>query len=126
MLGGAIGGILQALLYDIPFFHNISIGGIAYDNLLFMVGFGALMGLGAIFGDLAESFSKRRLDVDPGERFVPWDQIDLVIGAYIFVIPVAYSVLSWQLFLCSIMITFFLHVMTNHVAYYLHIRKEKW
>jgi CDP-2,3-bis-(O-geranylgeranyl)-sn-glycerol synthase len=126
MLGGIIGGILQSLLYNVSFFNNISIEGIAYNNLIFMICFGALMGFGAIFGDLVESFFKRRLGRGPGERFVPWDQIDLVFGAYIFVTPVIYFVISWQLFLCSIIVTFFLHVITNHAAYYLNIRKEKW
>ncbi len=126
MIGGALGGILQVILYDISFFHEISLSGILYDNALFMVCFGALMGFGAIFGDLVESFIKRRVGVDPGASFVPWDQIDLVIGAYIFVLPIVFGLLSWKLFLCSIIVTFFLHVMTNHAAYYLHIRKEKW
>lgn len=126
MIGGALGGILQVLLYNISFFHEISLSGIIYNNALFMVCFGALMGFGAIFGDLAESFIKRRVGVNPGERFIPWDQIDLVIGAYIFTLPILFGLISWQLFLCSILVTFFLHVMTNHAAYYLHIRKEKW
>jgi CDP-2,3-bis-(O-geranylgeranyl)-sn-glycerol synthase len=126
MIGGALGGLLQLLLYNVSFFHKISISGILYDNLLFMVCFGALMGFGAIFGDLAESFFKRRLGVEPGKSLLPWDQIDLVFGAYLLAFPIVYALLSWKLFLCSILVTFFLHVLTNHIAYYLHIRREKW
>ena len=126
MIGGAIGGLLQLLLYDVSIFHSLSISGIMYDNMLFMVCFGALMGFGAILGDLIESFFKRRIGVAPGKSFRPWDQIDLVFGAYLFILPVVYSFISWKLFLCSVFVTFFLHVLTNHAAYYLHIRKEKW
>jgi len=126
MLGGVIGGALQALLYNTGFFHSLSINGIAYDNLTFMICFGALMGFGAIFGDLTESFFKRRLGIGSGKSFVPWDQIDLVIGAYVLILPIAYSIVSWQLFLCSLIITFFLHILVNHIAFYLKIRKEKW
>lgn len=126
MIGGAFGGLLQVLLHGISFFNDIGLNGIAYDNAVFMICFGALMGFGAIFGDLAESFIKRRKGVNPGEKFVPWDQTDLVIGAYLLTLPILYSLITWKLFLCSIIVTFFLHVITNHVAYYLHIRKEKW
>jgi CDP-2,3-bis-(O-geranylgeranyl)-sn-glycerol synthase len=87
---------------------------------------GVLLSVGAITGDLIESFFKRRLSKEPGESLVPWDQIDHVVGAYLFVLPVAFYALTWQLFLCSIMLTFFLHVIINHIAFYLHIRKEKW
>jgi CDP-2,3-bis-(O-geranylgeranyl)-sn-glycerol synthase len=126
MIGGALGGLLQSLLHDISVFRNLSVDGIPYNNIVFMICFGAVMGFGALFGDLVESFFKRRLGIGPGQRFVPWDQIDLVIGAYIFALPMIYLVISWQLFLCSIIMTFCLHVMTNHTAYYLNIRKEKW
>jgi CDP-2,3-bis-(O-geranylgeranyl)-sn-glycerol synthase len=126
MIAGAIGGLVQVLLYNLRFFRSISINGIAYDNVTFMICFGALMGIGAIFGDLVESFVKRRLNLGPGKSFIPWDQIDLVIGAYVLTIPIIYYFISWQLFLSSIIVTFFLHMITNHVAYYLNIRKEKW
>ena len=52
--------------------------------------FGALMGLGAMLGELPNSFVKRRLDIAPGRTttgpwsivFYVWDQIDLLFGAW--------------------------------------------
>ncbi len=125
-IGGIIGAYLQMFLYQFFFFQQISIPGIDYTSHIIVILLGLLMGLGAITGDLIESFFKRRLSVNPGESLKPWDQIDLVIGAYIFVVPLLYAQLSWTLFLCSIIITFFLHVLSNHTAFYLRIRNEKW
>ncbi|MGV8086359.1 MAG: CDP-archaeol synthase [Candidatus Woesearchaeota archaeon] len=125
-IGGLIGAFLQMFLYRYDFFKTISILGINYNLFYIVVFLGILMGLGAITGDLIESFFKRRLNIDSGKSFVPWDQIDLVIGAYIFVLPIAYLYLTWQIFLISVIISFFLHVITNHIAFYLNIRKEKW
>src|SRR3989338_5895460 len=75
---------LQFLLYKKNIFVGISI--VDYSNWL-LIGF--LMGFGAIFGDLIESFVKRRLEYEPGKPFVPFDQTDFVIGALIFVYPIA-------------------------------------
>lgn len=52
--------------------------------------FGAAMGLGAMLGELPNSFVKRRLDIAPGTTttgarsvlFYLWDQIDLLTGAW--------------------------------------------
>lgn len=126
IIGGLVGAYLQMLLYNFSIFQTLSINGIDYTNYVVIILLGVFMGAGAITGDLIESFFKRRLNVDSGASMAPWDQIDLVIGAYIFVLPFVYLFISWQLFLCSIVITFCLNVMVNHIAFYLHIRNEKW
>lgn len=45
---------------------------------------GGLLGGGALLGDLAKSFVKRRFGIPPGRRWFPWDQLDLVFGALLF------------------------------------------
>jgi CDP-2,3-bis-(O-geranylgeranyl)-sn-glycerol synthase len=125
-IGGIIGAYLQMFLFQFTLFQKVSISGIDYNNHIIVLLIGLLMGLGAITGDLIESFFKRRINVNPGESLKPWDQIDLVLGAYLFVLPITYLYLSWSVFLCSIIMTFFLHVLVNHIAFYLHIRNEKW
>lgn len=42
--------------------------------------FGALSGFGAMLGDAAKSFVKRRRNIPPGKKWIPWDQGDIVIG----------------------------------------------
>jgi len=130
IIGGLIGAYLQMFLYESKIFHSffqtLSIPGINYTSHYTIILLGILLSVGAITGDLVESFFKRRLDKGSGESLIPWDQIDHVIGAYIFVLPIAFYALTWQLFLCSALVTFFLHVIINHIAFYIGIRNEKW
>jgi CDP-2,3-bis-(O-geranylgeranyl)-sn-glycerol synthase len=42
---------------------------------------GALLGAGALLGDLVKSFFKRRAHVAPGRPWFPWDQVDWLIGS---------------------------------------------
>lgn len=48
---------------------------------------GLAFGLGAMGGDAAKSFFKRRLDIAPGARWIPLDQIDFAIGALVTTRP---------------------------------------
>lgn len=120
---GIIFGIIisytQFLLFDVDFFKNSSF--INYQNWIL---FGFLMGFGALTGDLIKSFFKRRLGIEPGARFVPFDQTDFVIGALIFIMPV--FDLSLKIFVVSLLLSFVLHIIVNHIAFFLKIRNEKW
>ena len=109
----------QFILYSFGFFESISM--YDYSNFVF---FGFLMGSGAIFGDALESFVKRRLKVGPGQSFFPWDQLDFVVGALLFS---SYLIRFKAVEVISILlISFVSHILVNHSAYYLKIRKEKW
>tara|TARA_Y100000310_G_scaffold323533_2_gene384011 strand:+ start:47940 stop:48536 length:597 start_codon:yes stop_codon:yes gene_type:complete len=110
---------LQFLAYDIGSFRNLSF--FDYENWLI---FGFLMGTGALTGDLVKSFFKRRLEIDPGKKFVPFDQTDFVIGGLVFIMPV--FDLTLKIFIVSLILSFILHIIVNHIAFYLKIRKEKW
>ena len=110
---------LQFLLYNADFFRAISF--ISYQNWLL---FGFLMGSGALAGDLVKSFFKRRLDLKPGAKFVPFDQTDFVVGSLIFMMPVFNVTL--KIFLVSLLLSFVLHIIVNHIAFYAKIRNEKW
>lgn len=109
----------QFLLYSIDFFKNISFAN--YQNWLL---FGFLMGFGALAGDSIKSFFKRRLSIKPGARFIPFDQTDFVVGALIFIIP-AFD-LTLRMFITSLLLSFVLHIIVNHIAFYLKIRNEKF
>ena len=114
----AISG-LQFLLYSSDAFKNISF--FDYQNWILL---GFLLGLGALTGDLIKSFFKRRLNIEPGHKFVPFDQTDFVLGALLFV--TAFFDLTVKIFLTSLIMSFILHIIVNHIAFYLKIRKEKW
>ena len=110
---------LQFSLYNIDFFRNISF--FSYQNWLL---FGILMGFGALAGDLIKSFFKRRLGIKPGENFIPFDQTDFVVGALVLIMPI-FS-LTLKIFIVSLLLSFILHIIINHLAFYLKIRNEKW
>jgi CDP-2,3-bis-(O-geranylgeranyl)-sn-glycerol synthase len=96
---------------------------INYDSWLI---FGALMGFGAIFGDLIESYIKRRVGIKPGHRFVPWDQMDFTIGALLLSAYFIPGDIRLKVVLTLLIISPLLHILTNHVAFYLKLRNEKW
>ena len=85
---------------------------------------GFLMGFGALLGDLIKSFFKRRIGIEPGNNFIPFDQTDFVAGALIFTM-LAFE-LSWQIFIVSLLLSFILHIIVNHISYWLKIRNEAW
>ena len=103
---GVLVGIVEFLIFDYP--------------SLFVV----LPPLGALLGDLASSFTKRRLGISPGDLLPIIDQIDFVIGALIFSIPL--SITTWQLVLVVILITPPIHLITNFGAYKLGLKKNPW
>ncbi|MEM2946836.1 MAG: CDP-2,3-bis-(O-geranylgeranyl)-sn-glycerol synthase [Candidatus Bathyarchaeia archaeon] len=86
--------------------------------------FGLLLSLGALLGDLAGAFLKRRLGIPPGGLLPIVDQVDFVVGALIFSIPL--RVLYLELTLSVLVITPPLHMATNFAAYKLGLKSSPW
>lgn len=112
---------LQYLLKDTRVFYSMTLPALDYSNWFAL---GILMGAGAIIGDAVESFFKRRLGIVPGKPWVPFDQVDFVVGALLFV-SIIY-IPKWYVIVSVLLISFLLHFLTNHTAYWFKIRKEKW
>jgi CDP-2,3-bis-(O-geranylgeranyl)-sn-glycerol synthase len=107
--GFAVGmavGLVELILFDYP--------------LLFAV----LSPLGALLGDLAAAFLKRRLGIAPGGLLPIIDQVDFVVGALLFSLPLA--IISWELAIAVIIITPPIHLLTNFLAYKLKLKKNPW
>ncbi|HLC70935.1 MAG TPA: CDP-archaeol synthase [Candidatus Nanoarchaeia archaeon] len=90
----------------------------------FSVWLGFCLGLGAILGDVVKSYYKRKAGICPGEKWIPFDQLDFVIGgiigSWIFYVPSAGVVLIIMI------VSPLLHILVTKCAYWLKIRKEKW
>ena len=86
--------------------------------------FSVLSPLGALLGDLAAAFLKRRFGIAPGGLFPVVDQVDFVVGALLFSLPLA--IVSWELAVAVILITPPIHLLTNFVAYKLGLKKNPW
>jgi CDP-2,3-bis-(O-geranylgeranyl)-sn-glycerol synthase len=101
---------------------------LAWEGALVASGHWAVLGLrfgaGAMIGDAAKSFAKRRAGVAPGDRFIPWDQIDFVLGALALVWGAA--ALSGADVVTIVLLSVAGHVLVNHLGYWLGIRDVKW
>jgi len=85
---------------------------------------GFTISLGALLGDLLESFVKRRLNLSPGAPFPVADQLDFVVGALLFSFFVSPPSLTTALL--SIIVTPPIHLLTNFIAYLLGVKKTPW
>ncbi len=107
-LGIGVGvGVVECLLFDYPWL------------------FAFLTPLGALLGDLAGAFAKRRLNIPPGGLLPIVDQIDFVVGALVFALPLN-MLGSWELTVTILLITPPIHLFTNFLAYKLKLKKNPW
>jgi CDP-2,3-bis-(O-geranylgeranyl)-sn-glycerol synthase len=88
--------------------------------------FGLILSLGALFGDLASSFLKRRLGLQPGELLPVLDQIDFIIGSILFCTLFCSQILSLGMVILVLILTPPIHLLTNYVAYNLGLKKNPW
>lgn len=121
-LGGIITVFIQTYLYNnFENFRNISI--VSYCEYNFVL-LGFLIGFGALLGDIIESFFKRQLNREPGARFFPFDQIDFVIG-FLALTSIVFRP-EWQVYVFLILFVPILHILFNHIGYYMGLQKTKW
>ena len=85
---------------------------------------GALLGVGAIGGDAAKSFLKRRRGIPAGARWIPADQLDFVVGALVLIQAIAR--LSWADIALTCAFTFVGDIVVNQVAFRLGVRDTAW
>lgn len=88
--------------------------------------FGLLLSLGALFGDLTAAFAKRRLGLSPGDLLPIVDQVNFVIGAILFSLPICLHTLSWELLAAVLIVTPPIHLLTNFAAYKLGLKSNPW
>jgi len=124
LLQGAIAGniVQNLLMLGDPGIANLVQGTIT-NNLLQGALLGLALGSGAIIGDACGSFIKRRFKVERGRPVPFMDQLDFVVGALIFASLVV--VIPLNLIILIIIISIFLHLGTNIIAYLLGM-KNVW
>lgn len=108
LIVGTAVGLLESLVFGYPLF------------------FGVVLSLGALLGDLAGAFVKRRLGVAPGNLMPVFDQVDFVVGALVFSLPFFLQFLSLPLVIAVLVITPPLHLLTNFVAYKMGLKNNPW
>lgn len=98
--------------------------GLVFGFQNYPVLFSVLIPLGALLGDLAGAFIKRRIGIAPGGLLPIVDQVDFVVGAITFSIPLA--IVSWQLAITVLLITPPIHLFTNYLAYKMKLKRNPW
>lgn len=123
LLAGIVMGTLvyelQRLAYAAEFARELAL--IDYTTSPLLPGF--LLGLGSGVGDAVKSFFKRRIDIAPGKSWVVFDQLDFVVGAYVFVSVVYVPPLLPTL--VSLPFMFVGNVVSTGIGYWLGL-KETW
>jgi CDP-2,3-bis-(O-geranylgeranyl)-sn-glycerol synthase len=118
---GMLVAILQRWFYQFECIKEISF--LNYQEInIFLFGF--LISFGAIFGDLLFAFFKRRQNIQPGEPWIPFDQINYVIGAFLILTP--FFKLPISVWFTILILTFFLHILGNHLGYWLGWQENRW
>ncbi len=84
---------------------------------------GFLLGFGALIGDAAGSFLKRRLGIGRGKPAPILDQLDFIIMALILVYPVVQF--NWMFLIIALALTLVIHLIANSLAYLIGI-KDVW
>lgn len=118
--GKTVRGFFSGLLLGTTFSVVLSI--IKNDFNLLTLGF--LLSLGALTGDVAASFFKRRVGLKRGSLAPVLDQIDFVIGAVILVSIV--KIPTKETFLVIITMTPLLHLLTNLIGYLCGLKDKPW
>jgi CDP-2,3-bis-(O-geranylgeranyl)-sn-glycerol synthase len=103
---GVTVGLVECVFFDYPFLFSV------------------LSPLGALLGDLTGAFLKRRLGIAPGGLLPIVDQVDFVVGAILFSLPLA--IIYWELGVAVIIITPPIHLLTNFLAYKLKLKNNPW
>jgi len=113
---GTLVGLAQTIIYEQVLFEYGS--QFQYSILL-----GFTLSLGALTGDLVESFIKRRLNRSPGSSLPVADQIDFILGAFLFSIPVLPPSLLAALII--LLVTIPIHLLTNLGAALLNMKNKR-
>ncbi len=86
--------------------------------------YGTLLAIGAVAGDFAGSFIKRRLGIERGKSVLILDQLDFVIGGFALGLLLVTPSLLEVVFLLAF--TMIWHVIGNHIAFFARIKKDPW
>lgn len=114
-------GIVYLQRWLSPHTANINLVNYASINLVTL---GLAQGAGALGGDLVESFAKRQTNIPAGRSWVPFDQLDWIIGAVVLTYYLAH--LDTAQMLTALALFGLLHPLANLVGYALKLKPNKF
>jgi CDP-2,3-bis-(O-geranylgeranyl)-sn-glycerol synthase len=98
------------------------------------------LAFGALAGDAVESFVKRRTGRDRGERWIPFDQLDFVVGALVVAAVAGWllratgatagnlflELFTWPRVLVILVLTPGFHLLVNFIGWKIGAKKVPW
>ena len=112
---------LQQLLVSSVPWAEVFTGNIDYPTLPTLL-LGPLFGLGALGGDAVESFLKRRRGTESGGSWVPFDQLDYIIGAVLVTLP--FVILTVRQYVLIIVIWSAMHLLSTYIGWKLGLKER--
>ncbi|MBD3398438.1 CDP-2,3-bis-(O-geranylgeranyl)-sn-glycerol synthase [Candidatus Micrarchaeota archaeon] len=100
--------------------------GLLFGNQQTLFLAGVMLAVGALIGDAAGSFIKRRMRMKPGKHFNFLDQMDFIIGGLLFAYPFASRIYSLENIVFIVVVSYVLHVGANVSANKLGLKKVPW
>jgi len=90
-----------------------------YDYTTEPLMLGVVFGIGALLGDAAKSFIKRLFRIRPGVSWLPFDQIDWIVGMFVAIYP--YVRISYDKVILCFVIGFILHIISKIIGKWLSL-----
>lgn len=95
--------------------------GVDYSALPILI-LGPLFAIGALGGDAIESFFKRQRNIKSGGKWIPFDQLDYIIGSVL--VSLFFVILSPLQYLLIFIIWFAVHILASYVGYKLGLKDD--
>ncbi len=129
---GLIIGVIAGTLFGLMWFYLSKSGPLnevyysVFDFRITDPLFGMYLSLGAMAGDLVNSFIKRRLGMKSGAPLWGADQLNVLFGGLLFAYFLAPTFIIFEEFIALLVITFAIHLIGNQIAYYTKRKKVRW
>jgi len=95
--------------------------GVDYATLPVLI-LGPLFAIGALGGDAIESFFKRQRNIKSGGSWVPFDQLDYIIGSVL--VSLFFVILTPAQYVWIFIIWFVMHLLASYIGYRLGLKKD--
>jgi CDP-2,3-bis-(O-geranylgeranyl)-sn-glycerol synthase len=93
--------------------------GVDYSTLPVLI-LGPLFAIGALGGDAIESFFKRQRNIKSGGSWIPFDQLDYIIGSVL--VSLFFVILSPVQYAWIFVIWFLMHLLASFIGYKLGLK----